>query len=246
MKYGILNNGDVLEIKYWLAFMADQFPAYEVYWYHKIVPLTNRPRNIHFLKSAELEERGIDPEEVCKAQLHYTTFKHLVRTFEIISELKISSQVWDEVSVLGEGFYHLCAAQDVAFEFLQRCYFPGKYAVWKPKKEGKGVSEGSYEARRDYLKSNSYPLKDLRDYRNHLTHGQMVPSIGFKDGRVKVPKIGRELAHIDWRVISDGYDIEDVLKDFDFVDNILEEAFMKTNSYLNDEWIKYLKSVNLE
>ena len=54
--YNLENNGDLFEQAYWQFFIKDRFPNYEKFWLKYVVPLTNRPDNVHFKTDAELEK----------------------------------------------------------------------------------------------------------------------------------------------------------------------------------------------
>lgn len=236
MLYTLLNDGDKFEQRYWNIFIKDKFPSFEKYWSIRITPLTNRPQNIHFKKSSVLLSLGFTDEDVCKAQLHYTLLRHLVRSYEILFALKTSHQSYDYVDYLSEGLFHITAAQDVAFEFLQRNATPGVFDAWVPKK-GLSVNkkiEGSDEARKKWQKDNDYPLQDIRNYRNHLTHGRISPNV-LRGIKLFVPRIAKENVYLDWRLVTDGFSTS-AQSDFDSLDNILEKAWTETLSYFENEW----------
>ena len=88
MSYSLATDGDGYEQHFWPLFIQQKFTSYENYWLQNVVPLTNRPHNIHFKNSADIKKLGISEEDICKAQLHYTALKHLIRTFELINNLK--------------------------------------------------------------------------------------------------------------------------------------------------------------
>ncbi len=236
MPYTLLHDGDDYEKHYWTKFLSSDFPSYQTYWADKITPLTNRPNNIHFKSSAELIALGHSAEEVCKAQLHYTIFRHLKRAYEILVHLQNKIQVVNDTDYLGEGLYHICSAQDVAFEFLQRNKTPNQFDAWTPKKKFSTTgNSGSEGALRRWQSENNNPLQDIREYRNHITHGRMSPSI-LQQGKVLLPKIGLEIIYLDWRIITDNYPSSQVVSDFDSLDKILSSAWLATLAYFEAEW----------
>lgn len=242
MSYTLQNDGDGFEKHYWNEFLKTDFPEYEKYWSSNIVPLTNRPTNIHFKNSNQLTSEGFMANDICKAQLHYTTFRHLVRAFEILKSLRNKKHTILDTDILSEGLFHIAAAQDVAFEFLQRVATPNRFDPWAPKKRASSVNqEASQEAQSKWKKDNGYPLQEIRDYRNHLTHGRMSPSI-IRPTKVLLPKIGLENNYLDWRLVTDwdstGAAI--VQSDFDTLDNVLTDAWTKTLQYLSNEWKKII------
>ena len=60
----LATNGDVLERQCWTDFVAKEFPGYEVFWYWYVVPLTNRPADIHFKTDKELKKLGKDDHDL--------------------------------------------------------------------------------------------------------------------------------------------------------------------------------------
>lgn len=65
----LLANGDSFEKHYWNQFLVTEFPSYEKYWAKHIVPMTNRPINIHFKTSTQLSSEGFTSDDICKAQI---------------------------------------------------------------------------------------------------------------------------------------------------------------------------------
>ena len=237
MPYTLLQDGDDYEKHYWTKFLSSDFPSYQTYWADKITPLTNRPNNIHFKNSTELLALGHTAEEVCKAQLHYTVLRHLTRAYEILVHLQNKIQVLNDTDYFGEGLYHICSAQDVAFEFLQRNKTPNQFDAWTPKKKFSSTGNpGSEGALRKWQSENPNPLlKDIREYRNHITHGRISPSFLQQD-KVFLTKIGKEILYLDWRIITDSYPSVQVVADFDSIDNILSYAWKTTLTYFEAEW----------
>ena len=83
-EYFLNKDGDSLERKYWEKFIKKEFPSYEKYWQKYIVPLTNRPHDVHFKTKEELEKINKGENDIFLAQLHYTVLKHLTRVFDIL------------------------------------------------------------------------------------------------------------------------------------------------------------------
>jgi hypothetical protein len=236
----LLNDGDDFEKHYWNQFVVNEFPSYEKYWSSHIVPMTNRPVNLHFKCSSQLTSEGFTSDDICKAQLHYTIFRHLVRAFEIKKNLINKTQTILDTDLLAEGLYHIAGAQDVAFEFLQRVKEPNHFDPWAPKKKASTTNQpASKEAIDKWKKNNSYPMQNIRDYRNHLTHGRMAPSIQSPP-KVLLPKIGLENNYLDWRLVTDWNTsaAQRALLNFDTLDNLLTDAWKKTLQYLETEWQK--------
>lgn len=238
----ILIDGDFFEKLYWSEFLSKEFPTYEKYWASKIVPLTNRPNNIHFKKSTELTSDDFTSDEICKAQLHYTTLRHLARAFELKRYLNSKEQTIFDTDILAEGLFHIVGAQDVAFEFLERMHLPGHYDPWAPMKSvSSNKQPASKEAVKKWRKNNNDPLLDIRNYRNHLTHGRLSPIKKFPP-KILIPKIGFENKYLDWRLITDwnhSFDTNSI-DDFDSLENILDYAWQETIKYLESEWQKII------
>lgn len=149
--FTVPEHGDDVERLNWDRFLRDEFPSYEIVWARYIVPLTGRPANVYFKTDVELAQFGRGPEDMCNAQLHYTTFTHLVRVFDF------KSVGFTEADSFIEAVVRLAAATDVADELLERVTHRGKYRPW----------DESPEARRAWRQANAYPMQDLRDYRRY-------------------------------------------------------------------------------
>lgn len=228
MSYNLLNDGDGIEKKYWSKFIQNQFPAYEKFWIRNVTPLTNRPINIHFKTDNELRKIGKSANDICLSQLHYSILKHLARAFDILISRDIN------LDNLIEGMVRLNGALDIAFELLERFNNPTKYNAWLDKKKNSS-DLGGKEARENWQRNNSYPLQSIRSYRNHLIHGRMLPRIGRS--AYCLPKIELENKYFDWRLITDpsnnpGFNMQDFMP----ANEILEQAWRETLSYLEAQW----------
>jgi len=218
------SDGDPYEREAQAAFARDEFPAYELLWHVYVVPLTNRPTSIDFKSDEELAEIGRGREDLCNAQLHYTVLRHLLRVFR----LREADSLRDEDSFT-EAIVRLSAVTDVADELLQRATTPGEYAAWE---EGQA-------ARKRWRKHNNNHLQHLRDYRNRLLHGRLLPHVEFhynpeEEKIILVPVMGREGAYLDWRVKWD------VANDFDDAHVIVDRAWREVLDYLAREWANTL------
>jgi len=223
----LAQDGDAFEQRYWTAFLAIDFPSYERFWQNRVVPLTNRPADIHFKSAAVLQAAGFSDHNICCAQLHYTILRHLSRAFEFRRVALI------DLDLLTEGLARLNGAQDVAFELLERCRDPSLYDPWL--ESGK---RGRQAARRKWQGDHGFPLQDLRDYRNHLLHGRMTPAVFASD--VYVPRVGRESAYFDWRLITDGTSWQGQLgADLVPCRVVLDDAWKRTVVHLESEWTKH-------
>lgn len=225
------NNGDSIEIRYHSLFLANEFPSYERFWLHFVVPMTNRPENIHLKSDQELAAIGRGDHDLCVSQLHYSVVSHLARAFDIKTLRPLN------INGLIEGMVRLVGAQDVAFELLGRYLNPGTYDPWLS--AGKKGFKGSREARRFWQDKEKYPLQDIRNYRNHLVHGRIIPSIINED--CYVPRIGVEDNYFDWRLITNNPNIGKLIGvDFFRSNEVLEDAWVQTINYIEMNWRNYL------
>lgn len=242
VNYTLEKHGDDYEQRYWAAFLRDEFPAYEVVWASYIVPLTGRPEHVYFKTDDELAEIGRGPSDVANAQLHYTTFTHLVRVFEL------RRTEFESTDLFIEAMVRLAAATDVADELFERVTKPACYEPWKE----------SRAPRDAWRKANGYPLREVREYRNRLLHGRLLPFVQttivgslpgeiFVPGRVRntiqFPKIGREANYVDWRWLLTGDDRiagEALDADFDLAATVVDDAWNRLLGYLEREWERTL------
>lgn len=216
------NNGDNVEKFYYHRFIAKEFPSYETFWLNFIVPTTNRPDDINFKSDQELKSMGRGDHDICISQLHYSVLRHLVRAFDIKSQ----SQNPLTLDGLTEGMVRLVGTQDIAFELLERCR-TGQYDPW--------LSVESRKARKTWQNNHHYPLQEIRNYRNHLVHGRLLP--GVICGDVFVPKIGIEENYFDWRLITNNPNIEQLIGgELISTREVLENAWNQTVRYLEINW----------
>jgi hypothetical protein len=130
----------------------------------------------------------------------------------------------------------------VAFEFLQRVQEPNLFDPMAPRKSSSSTKQpASKEAMEKWQNNNNRPLQNIRNYRNHLTHGRLSPSIQSPP-KVLIPKIGLENKYLDWRLVTDWKQSSDqsAIHDFDTLDNILKEAWQQTIGYFESEWQKII------
>jgi len=217
--YTLVKDGDIFEQHYWPIFIGKEFAVYEAFWQKHVVPLTNRPGNIDFKNDTALRSTGKTHQDICIAQLHYSILRHLARLFELMTKPKIV-----DLDCLTDGFARLTGAHDVAFELLERYCSRTKYNPWD-EKDGR-------QARSTWQKMNSYPLQLIRDYRNHLIHGRLTPSV--IGGDHYFPRIGLEKKYLDWRSVTQNPSLNSA--DFDTGRNILNAAWSDTLDYLENSW----------
>ncbi len=226
----LITEGDDFEKFYWNKFIKTLFPNYERFWAKFIVPMTNRPSNIHLKSEQELLKDGKGDREVQYAQLHYTVLRHLAYVYDLLADK--SKFNFDN---LLEGFLRLFSAQDVAFELIQRISEPTKYEPWKGRSIG-GELINAWE------KGRIYPdhIKSMRWYRNFLAHSHLMPTM-IIDSVLYVPMIGKETDYYDWRKIDSQEKAEKVRKDFIKAHELLNNAWVDTVKFLNDCWQNYLQ-----
>jgi hypothetical protein len=105
-------DGDFFEKHYYELFIQKDFPSYERFWIKFVIPLTDRPKDIHFKSNDVLTKLGLGDQEICISQLHYSVVRHLARVYDIraIHPLNISG--------LTEGMVRLVGAQDMCLNYL--------------------------------------------------------------------------------------------------------------------------------
>ncbi|HUP45482.1 MAG TPA: hypothetical protein VM779_08215 [Thermoanaerobaculia bacterium] len=221
-QYRLAIDGDGEERAAWVEFVSSEFPEYELFWLASVVPLTRRPMGVSLRSDGELPV-GRSAEDVAVAQLHYTVLKNLRRAHASRS----APQVDDYFLTLGLSF--LVAAQDVAFEILQRRTSPGVYDPWKESEPPgqKRSNNCGQSARKAWQKANGYPLAWVRDYRNKLLHGRTPPAL---NGMLPKPEVLTRYA--DWRTAGS----ELALVDFESPRDILHRAWHETISYFRESW----------
>jgi hypothetical protein len=222
-------DGDDYERHYDPLFLHAEFPAYEQFWTQFAIPLTNRPNDIQFKTDAGLAASGRTPQDVCIAQLHYSVFRNLVRTFDVRGAAPLT------VDLLCVGMSALVGAQDTAFDLLERFRHPAQYAPWLDKRRVPGGPLGSREATRAWQQHDNFPLQDIRDYRNNLTHGRIMPGIEI-GGVIRVPVIGREFDYLDWRRVTGVAAAALPMQDFEEPATILTDAWNRTIAYIQSKW----------
>ena len=226
--YRLAIDGDDLERYYWGLFIKDQFPSYEIFWLKFVVPLTNRPNDIHFKNNSELVKIGKSESDICIAQLNYSIFRHLIRCFEIRKIIDNTSRI-NQLDLILEGMTRLVGCHDIAFELLERLANPADYKPF--------IMKSGKNAKEKWQKDNRYPLKLIRDYRNNLVHGRLPSSI-IDGSRLCLPAIGKESQYLDWRKTTDFNNPkrEKYKKDFPHASDILENAWNETIGYLENNW----------
>jgi len=218
-KYRLISDGDLIEKECWNLFVGNEFSTYEIFWIDYIVPLTNRPSDIHFKTNQELIQIGKSEKDICIAQLNYSILRHL----KVVYELKELTQI--DLDKLTEGMVRICGALDNAFELLER-YSNPIYNAWVNGKL----------ARRNWQNKNNHPLQQLRDYRNHLIHGRLTPS-DESSVQLLVPNFGSEEKYYDWRLITNptknpGLNSADLKSS----NEILNQAWQDAIIYLESNW----------
>lgn len=227
--YRLAIDGDDLERNYWGLFIKDEFPSYEVFWIKFVVPLTNRPIDIHFKNDADLAKVGKSKSDISIAQLNYSILRHLIRCFEVRRRINNGSWI-DQFDLILEGMTRLVGCHDIAIELLDRKAHPSYYKTLTF-----DISAGKI-ARKIRQDSND-PLKTIRSYRDNLVHGRIPPSIIYGT-KLCLPSIGKESQYLDWRKTTDSNNPnrEKYKKDFIGASDILENAWSKTTKYLEDNW----------
>jgi hypothetical protein len=227
MAYSLKTDGyGEIETHTYDKFIKPDFPSYEVFWQKFVVPLTHRPGDKQLKTDVELASIGKGHADLCLAQLHYTVLLQLDRSSGLMRESRF------DVHRLVFALSALVGAQDCAFELLERFKNPTRYDPWLIKGK-KGSILGSKEAQEAWKKNNSYPLQDIRDYRNSLVHGRTLPGI-TRAGVFLVPKIGKETSYFDWRLVTAAAKLP--IDDFADPAAIMKLAFHQTVDYIESTW----------
>jgi hypothetical protein len=227
----LITDGDDFEKFYWNKFIKTLFPSYERFWVKFIVPMTNRPANIHLKPIEDLAKDGKSDREIQYAQLHYTALRHLAYVYDLLANKEKFS-----FDILFEGFLRICSAQDVGFVLIQRIIEPTKYEPW----QGRSIGGDLIEA---WKGENIFPeyIRNIRWYRNYLAHSQLMPTM-IIDKILYVPMIGKEKNYYDWRKIDSAEKALEVKNDFTNAHDLLNNAWVYTVKHLNDCWQNYLGS----
>jgi hypothetical protein len=229
--YSLKTDGDGFEQHYYDLFIDKEFPEYGHFWEKFVPPLTNRPNDIHFKDDNALNTDNHTAEDICIAQLHYSILRHLARVYEVKRHPHL------HLDFITEIFVRLTGAQDIAFELLERFSNMGKYDPWLA--SGNNAHPGSRQAKQEWQKNNGYPLQGIRDYRNHLIHGRMLPSVAAET--YYFPSIGNENQYFDWRAItaSNAWQAE-IGKTIQTGHQVAQSAWEETLAYFRAEWNQHL------
>jgi hypothetical protein len=251
--FTIETDGDELEREAWYQWTRDRFPGYEKFWSVRIVPTTYRVRhrdNIRFQTTVELDAAGYTDEDVTIAQLHYTILRHLHRVFVLLDEAHASFLSPREhrgnrpfgPDEFFESFTRLSGVSDLADELLARRANPGRYGAWN-ERDGRNARR----AWRDQVVSD--PLRRVRDYRNRLVHGRIVPETfvpaRHADGRdlgvlLFYPRLEAVDRYLDWRVAFAA--AASPSPDFDEAALIARDAWDLTVDFVEQAWATHLLS----
>jgi hypothetical protein len=131
-----------------------------------------------------------------------------------------------------ESFARLSGASDVADELLARRANPGKYGAWN-EKDGRA-------ARTDWRNAHEDPLRPVREYRNRLVHGRVVPEkylLIQGDDALYYPRLETVEAYLDWRV---AFAATGVGNDLDDAAQIVLGAWEKVVGYVEQAWRTHL------
>jgi len=232
-EYNLKQHGDYYEKKYLGRFIKRSFPSYEIFWKKYIVPITNRSVDIHdiHIKSDEdLKKIGRSQYDVQIAQLHYTVLRHLISAYSVLDQIEFGQNMILDQFIL--FIVRICAAVDVADEFLERFTNPNEYEVWN-------ITHGK-NARFAWRNKSKDELKYIRDYRNYLLHCPLLPTIPNK-----YPKFDLIEKYRDWRKITHlkviPKEVEDDFYSFIRLSGII---WLEVLNYLEKKWKDILKNSN--
>lgn len=109
--YTLAADGDKIEQSGWSLFGKGKFPNYEIFWQRYIVPLTNRPTDIHLSPTATLEQSEI-------ATIHYTIYYNFHRIYTWLSNA-VGDEDFEQ-DKFEQAFVKLSNACDLTEELLFR------------------------------------------------------------------------------------------------------------------------------
>jgi len=222
-KYVLEKDGDHVEQVSWSLFLRKDFPLYEKFWQDKVAPTTNRPSNNGFKTNEELSKIGLGEKDILYAELHYTILSHLLRVFE----LKNSHNLTDDQFI--EALVRLCAAIDLAEELLGRICSDRDYELWS--------ARAGIDARRAWRSQHGNDdLELVRNYRNRVLHGAVVPKVKINSPNsvhTRIPKLDKIDEYLDWRkVMVLNRSSDDIISP----EELLSDAWKVILSYINDNW----------
>jgi hypothetical protein len=136
-----------------------------------------------------------------------------------------------DLDLFTEAFVRLAAASDVADELLERRASPATYPPWE-EDQGK-------RARWAWRKKpHEDPLRPIRDYRNRLVHGRVVPHVLGR--KAHYPRLDKVNDYLDWRKVTDPDSQPRIYEDFDDGGAIVSNAWDKTVTYVEANWSRHL------
>ena len=244
--FNLLENGDDVERKGYKLFLEFQFPSYEVFWQKFIIPLTNRPIDIHTKPDVELQKLFVGEniekihERTIILQLHYSVFRMLFKAHEI---MKIASKDLDAVESFFSNMY---SALDISAELFARYEkIKNNIPITIDPFDSRTSVKNSYSLRKGWQNKFPYPqeIEDIRNYRNLMLHGQMFGSMATAAACFLIlPKPSTIEKYLDWRSVGASFHSPQVnnLNDFQHTINIVKPAFDTVIKFLEEEWKRNL------
>jgi hypothetical protein len=109
----LATDGDDIEQQYW-PIINEQFPNYETFWQHLVVPMTKRIELPPGSAGRHKRRDNIADDLWNVSYINYSVFLNLIGAFEHLSQPVMLS--------LGSFYTHLASACDLAEEFLLRVH----------------------------------------------------------------------------------------------------------------------------
>lgn len=229
-EFSLQNDGDTAEKENY-TFINENFPRYEIWWQKNVVPLTNRPNNIHFKNESELSEIGKGYSDIMLAQMSYTVLIHLISLNRLIGDKKMGYK-----DAFYEFFSRASALIDVTCDFCvirkTQELKDGLNSDPNLNKMSKYLKESDSIKKYGHLVIDFSLVKPIRTYRNSLLHGVMPPSLNGM-----YPILDKISAYEDWRTVTNvKLKTPNILDEFDDPQSIAEDTFNIIVNFLNTNW----------
>jgi hypothetical protein len=233
----IIKRDTEISLEYWgesvekknIDFIQKNFPKYEEWWKQNVVPITNRPNNIHFKTESELHMMGKGYADIMLAQMSYTVLIHLISLNKLISDGDLNHK-----DNFYEFFSRASALIDVTCDFcvIRLDQTLKSELDSKPNLRVVSIKINKQVKEYSHLVNDFSLVEPIKTYRNSLLHGVMPPSLNGQ-----YPILDKISVYEDWRFVTDPQmRPSDIENDFDSPQSIAENAFEIVLNFLNSNW----------